>query len=105
MNRHFTRRRVLLTGAIAGAAAVLSRHALAAPDNAVALDDPQAKSLGYVEDASTVDTAAWPRKQPDQHCANCMLYQGGDAEWGPCSIFPGKEVKATGWCNVWAAKA
>lgn len=104
MNRPMSRRRVLLTGAIAGSAALLSRS-LIAEENAVSPDDPQAKALGYVEDASTVDTTAWPKKQPDQHCANCALFQGGDAAYGPCSIFPGKVVAATGWCNVWAPKA
>lgn len=69
-------------------------------------DDPQAKALAYRHEASTVDAAAQPRYQPGQVCSNCALYVGeADAEWGGCSIFPGKLVKGTGWCNVYAPKS
>jgi hypothetical protein len=67
--------------------------------------DPQAQSLGYVHDATTVDTSKYPRYQAGQACSNCALYMGGDAEWGGCSIFPGRQVKGTGWCSVYAPKA
>ena len=40
----------------------------------VTTDDPTAKALQYVSDASG------------------------------CVLFPGKAVKATGWCSSWAAK-
>lgn len=68
-------------------------------------DDPSAKSLGYVNDATTVDAAKYPRYEAGQACSNCALYMGGDAADGACSIFPGKAVKATGWCSVYAPKA
>ena len=68
-------------------------------------DDPSAKSLGYVTDASTVDAEKYPRYEAGQACSNCALYAGGDAAEGACSIFPGKAVKATGWCSVYAPKA
>ena len=68
-------------------------------------DDPSAKALGYVEDATTVDAAKYPRYEAGQACSNCALYAGGDAAEGACSIFPGKAVKATGWCSVYAPKA
>jgi len=58
-------------------------------------DDPTAKALSYT-DKSTVE---------GKSCSNCMLYQGGTAASGPCPVFPGKEVAATGWCKSWAAKA
>lgn len=69
-------------------------------------NDPQAVSLAYVHDSSTVDSAKQPRHQADQVCANCALYTGaaGD-QWGGCSIFPGKLVNAAGWCSVYAPKA
>ena len=72
--------------------------------------DPQAASLGYRHDASTVDVAAFPKRAGDegakQLCSNCQLYTGAaDSEWGPCSIFPGKLVAANGWCNAWVPKA
>jgi hypothetical protein len=68
-------------------------------------DDPSAKSLGYVDDATSVDAAKYPRYEAGQACSNCALYMGGDAAEGACSIFPGKAVKATGWCSVYAPKA
>lgn len=68
-------------------------------------DDPQAMSLGYVHDATSVDPAKYPRFEASQACANCALFTEGDGgEWGGCSIFPGKQVKAAGWCNVYAPK-
>lgn len=68
-------------------------------------DDPQAKSLSYVHEASTVDTARQPRYKSGQICGNCALYQGkGADEWAGCSIFPGKLVKSSGWCSVYAPK-
>ncbi|MDJ0938992.1 MAG: high-potential iron-sulfur protein [Woeseiaceae bacterium] len=71
----------------------------------LSLDDPQAQSLAYTHDASTVDASAQPRFEVGQACSNCVLYQGADGdEWGPCSIFPGREVNAAGWCNVYAPK-
>jgi hypothetical protein len=71
----------------------------------LSLDDPQAKSLAYVHDATTVDSAAQPRYEDGQACSNCALFQGGAGdEWANCSIFPGRQVKATGWCSVYAPK-
>ena len=68
--------------------------------------DPQAQALGYVHDATTVDAAAQPRYASGQACRNCVLFQGAEGdEWANCSIFPGRQVKATGWCNVYAPKA
>ena len=68
-------------------------------------DDPQAKSLTYVEDATTINSARQPRFQAGQTCSNCALYQKkDDPDWGGCSIFPGKLVKAAGWCSVYAPK-
>lgn len=60
----------------------------------LSVDDPTAKSLGYVE-KSTVE---------GQNCANCNLYQGGSAAAGGCPIFPGKDVAAAGWCKSWVKK-
>ncbi len=69
-------------------------------------DDPAAKSLRYVHDASKVDAASRPNTAENQLCSNCALIQGEDgAEWRPCQIFPGKVVNANGWCAVWAPKA
>lgn len=60
----------------------------------------QAVGLGYKHDATTVDNA---RYKAGQQCSNCVLYQGGDSEWGGCPLFAGQQVKATGWCTAYAA--
>jgi len=78
-------------------------HAEALPN--LAVDDPTAAALGYVEDATSVDTAKWPTFRPGSDCANCLQIQGTDGEaYRPCAIFPGKTVAAAGWCSVWVAK-
>jgi len=58
----------------------------------------EAKAVNYGEDAATASGAT-----AGSRCANCALYQGpeGSTE-GPCQIFPGKAVKAAGWCSSWA---
>ncbi|WP_303906751.1 high-potential iron-sulfur protein [Thiohalomonas denitrificans] len=75
---------------IAAAAAVGGR-AMAA---LVTGEDPTAKSLEYTSTS----------EMEGQGCANCALYQGGDAPEGDCPLFPGKQVVATGWCKSWAPK-
>ncbi|XOV82841.1 MAG: high-potential iron-sulfur protein [bacterium] len=71
--------------------------------------DPAAAALGYKHDAAEVDVARFPKKAgPEgakQLCLNCSLYQPKTDELGGCQIFPGKNVAAGGWCNVWAPMA
>jgi len=76
--------------------------ALAAADlPLVTADDPVAKSLQYVEDASKASGA-----KPGSKCSNCQNYQGAaGSSQGPCLIFPGKSVKASGWCMSWIPKS
>jgi hypothetical protein len=58
----------------------------------------EAIAVKYVEDASKAHGAT-----AGSTCANCALYQGqAGAAQGPCQIFPGKQVKAAGWCSSWA---
>ena len=64
-------------------------------------DDPTAKALGYVHDATTVDASV---RAAENFCSNCQLYQS-DGEWGPCAIFPGKAVAAKGWCKSWIPRS
>jgi hypothetical protein len=83
---------VPLAGALAGAAMAAD----SAP--AVAPDSPEAKALGYVEDAKAAKEA-----KAGSHCGNCALFQGASgAAQGPCQLFAGKQVKSTGWCRSWA---
>jgi hypothetical protein len=80
-------------------AAVRPRAADAAP--AAPPVDPgsaEAKAVKYVEDAARASGAT-----AGNRCATCALYQGADGSTqGPCQIFPGKAVKAAGWCSSWA---
>ncbi len=92
--------------AVLGAQAIGQSAALAADMEPVSPSDPMAAALGYVEDATTTDTAKFSRYEAGQTCANCLLYQGAaDSESGGCPLFAGKSVAAKGWCNSWALKA
>jgi hypothetical protein len=66
--------------------------------------DPQAAALGYKNDTTQVDNKKYPAHDVAQHCGNCQLYQGGTAASGPCLIFAGKTVEATGWCSAYSKK-
>ena len=66
---------------------------------------PQAKALGYVSDATQADKAKFTAYVEGSHCAKCQLFQGADAEWGPCALFPGAAVSSKGWCSAFAKKA
>lgn len=81
-------------------------------DSALSVDDPQAKALNYVEDATANSPAG---RQNHQFCSNCQIYTGAPgAEWGPCAIFSYRNhpetrtpfvVSAKGWCDGWAPRA
>jgi hypothetical protein len=74
------------------------KAALAADAPLLSPDAPEAKAVKYVEDASKAQGAL-----KGSTCANCAVYQGhSGAVAGPCQIFPGKQVKAAGWCSSWA---
>ncbi len=72
--------------------------ALAADAPLLSVSAPEAKALKYVEDAKEAGAAT-----PGSNCASCALYQGADGSTqGACQLFPGKLVKASGWCTAWA---
>ena len=108
MSSHRIARRSLLKNALLGMAAAPAAAWLSQAESApVKLDpsDPQAKALGYVEDAANVDAKANPNFKPGQTCANCLQAQGKAADGLlPCNIFPGKLVQAKGWCKVWVKR-
>ena len=90
------------------ALAAIPIHLLA--QDAVAETEPLAQAMGYVADASKVDTAKFPKRAGEagaqQFCHNCALYAGeADAESAPCSIFQNRLVAGAGWCNAWVAKS
>ncbi len=110
--KRYNRRNFLKLGMTAGGSAL----ALSAiPINLVAAeevgeDEPLAQAMGYVLDASTVDTAKFPKRAGEagakQFCNNCALFAGeADAETAPCSIFQNRPVRGAGWCNAWVAKS
>lgn len=75
-----------------------ARTALAASAPLLSVSAPQAQAVRYVEDARNAKGAS-----PGSSCANCALYQGAaGSSQGPCQLFPGKDVKAAGWCSSWA---
>jgi hypothetical protein len=107
MQTKFSRRAIIKGGLIVGALVpvvglgTVEAAALPALDPA----DPTAKALGFVTDASKVDTAANPTYKPAQKCGTCAQFQGkaGEAS-AACNIFAGKSVPSGGWCKVWVQK-
>lgn len=109
MQHKISRRALVKSGLIAGALVpaigLIGRTADAAALPPLDPNDPTAKSLGFVTDATKVAAAANPTYKSSQKCSNCAQYQGkaGDSSAG-CNIFVGHSVPAGGWCKVWAQK-
>ncbi|NDF03688.1 MAG: iron permease [Betaproteobacteria bacterium] len=95
---------VIKSAVVSSALAVGALHNAAQAQAMVAETDPQAKSLGYVADATKADKAKFPKYAAGQHCGNCALYQPKDAKAGGCPLFAGKQVANAGWCSAWAKK-
>ena len=100
-SRSLTRRLLLQRAALAVAVmpAALGplRPTRAAAAPLLSMDAPEAKAVKYVEDAGKAQGAT-----AGSSCANCGLYQGKNGSTqGPCQLFPGKDVKAAGWCSSW----
>lgn len=97
---NITRRNLLGLSAAAIVAgptlALSSRLSFASDAPRLDPDDAQAKALAYTHQSAKADS----------NCANCQLYSGAaDADWGPCAIFPGKQVAGAGWCSAWVKRA
>jgi hypothetical protein len=108
--QHEISRRDLMKSALATALlpalGVISKRSRAADLTPLDPNDPTAKALGFVTDASKVDAATNPTFKAGQHCAGCAQYQGtaSDATAG-CTIFAGHSVPGGGWCRAFVAKA
>lgn len=108
MKQAMNRRRFMFATGASGAAILAGSviDVAAADMPPTDTSSPQAVALGYVEDATTTDTAKFARYEAGQTCANCQLYMGAEgSEWGPCPLFAGHSVAAAGWCNSWVKKA
>jgi hypothetical protein len=93
---------------IAAAGAILATPVAQAQTSAPKLDesDPQGIALGYKQDTSKVDAKKYPNHAASQDCVNCQLFQGKPKDLlGPCPLFAGKQVAASGWCSAWNKKA
>ncbi len=95
------RRTFLMTLAAGGSVVATAAMAQAKLDE----KDPQAVALGYVADASKVDTKKFPKYATGQLCSHCALYQAKATDaYGGCPLFAGKQVAGKGWCSAWAKK-
>jgi len=97
-----SRRRFLINAALATAALPIAMRlipeARAAGLTKLPLDNPQAKALGYTDDAST---SKHPTYKPGSTCSNCQFFT---AATGACALFAGFSVSPKGWCSAWAKK-
>jgi hypothetical protein len=110
MQHKISRRAIVKSGLIAGALVpalgLLGNTAGAQTPTPLDPSDPTAKSLGFVTDASKVDTTANPTYKAGQKCGTCAQFTGkAGAASGGCNIFVGHTVPASGWCKVWAQKS
>jgi len=109
MHSKMTRRSIVKSGLIAGALVptfgLMAGTAGAAALTPLDVNDPTAKALGFVSDATKVDATSNPTYKPTQKCSTCAQFLGkaGDATGG-CNIFAGHSVPAGGWCKVYAPK-
>ena len=81
----------------------------AGPGKLVSADDPLAKALKYVADASkAVRTKRGETEGDKQFCSNCALYQpAGQVSGitaGKCLAIPTGLVSEKGWCQSWAQR-
>lgn len=110
MQYKISRRAMVKSGIIAGtlvpAIGLLGNAARAEALTPLDPNDPTAKALNFVTDASKVDAGANPTYKAGQRCGTCAQYTGKPGSTsGGCNIFAGHSVPAGGWCKVWAPKS
>jgi hypothetical protein len=110
MQHKISRRAMVKSGLIAGALVpalgLFGNTAGAQTPTPLDPNDPTAKALNFVTDASKVDAAANPTYKAGQKCGTCAQFTGkAGAASGGCNIFVGHTVPAGGWCKVWAQKS
>jgi hypothetical protein len=67
-------------------------------------DEPAARALAYVADATRVDARQFTNYRRGQSCTTCSQIEFGTARQRPCKLIPGKLVNAGGWCKVWVGR-
>jgi hypothetical protein len=98
-----SRRNFLALSLGAGSSLALSRFSFA-DGTMLSETDPAAQTLGYKQDATTVDKARFANYTAGQECGNCSLYQGKtDGASGNCALFGSKQVAAHGWCASYSS--
>ncbi len=99
--RALLKRLSLTAGATAAAAPI--RPTRAAEPARLDVNDPAAVKLSYILEASQLDKTKHPNYVLGSTCENCMRIQDKPGySYRPCSLFPGKLVKISGWCTSWA---
>jgi hypothetical protein len=93
-----------LAAAAAAAAVLPAGRSRSAELPHLDVKDSAAAALGYVEDATQVDSKKFPTYVKGSRCDNCLLLQGTTGAYRPCNLFPGKLVSASGWCSGWTAE-
>jgi hypothetical protein len=104
-----SRRQFMMTVVPAVAAvATLSTTTGARAQAAVHVDekDQAAVNVGYIHDATKVDTKKYPAHKAGDACGNCQFYQGKPTDaWAGCLFLVGKQANGKGWCSAYAKKA
>lgn len=102
---HPTSRRAFLGSCGSAVLAMLSIKAIAAAPASLDVNDPTAKALGYVPDASKLKPGQEASFKAGSHCGSCALYVKAQETSGhaPCGAFAGKLVANKGWCRAYAA--
>lgn len=96
-----------LIPAVAAASAAGVQSRLLAADQKVDPKEPQAASLGYVENTANADKKKFPKHENAQTCDSCQFYTTAQeaSNRAPCTIFANRTVAAKGWCSAWAKKS
>jgi len=110
MSQTVSRREVmkgaLLVGAVLPALGLNGKNAAAADLPLIDANDPTAKALDFVTDATKLNASTEPAFKPGRHCGVCAQFRGNQADAvGVCNIFAGHVVPAGGWCMAWTQRS
>lgn len=96
------RRKFIQLGLAFGLIPLVDIESHAAPaQQELSEDDPQAKGLNYVKEASKAKGHA--RYKEGDLCKNCFFFK--PEQGNGCTLFGMKRVEENGWCAAWAPMA